>query len=132
MNDKPSKAKPLILRNNKIKTRYYALDKNRKPTHTNAAITAKAIEGLFDENFKKEDMELLSCGTTSADQIQPSHASMVHGELNTGKSVDINTSIGLCNAGMNALNYGFLWYKAGVNRKCNLCGFRKNVCMDDC
>ncbi|MBW3522044.1 beta-ketoacyl-ACP synthase III [Chryseobacterium sp. NKUCC03_KSP] len=114
INDKPSKAKALILRNNKIKTRYYALDKNGKSTHTNAQITAKAIEGLFDENFKKEDMELLSCGTTSADQIQPSHASMVHGELNIGKSVEINTSTGLCNSGMNALNYGFLNIKAGI------------------
>ena len=114
INDKPSKAKALILRNNKIKTRYYALDKNGKPTHTNAQITAKAIEGLFDDNFKKEDMELLSCGTTSADQIQPSHASMVHGELNIGKSVEINTSTGLCNSGMNALNYGVLKIKAGI------------------
>ena len=114
VNNKPSKARALILRNNKITTRYYALDKNGKSTHTNAQITAKAIEGLFDENFKKEDMELLSCGTTSADQIQPSHASMVHGELNIGKSVEINTSTGLCNSGMNALNYGFLNIKAGI------------------
>ena len=114
VNDTPSKARALILRNNQIKTRYYALDKNGKPTHTNAQITAKAIDGLFDEHFTKEDMELLSCGTTSADQIQPSHASMVHGELNIGKSVEINTSMGLCNAGMNALNYGFLSVKADV------------------
>lgn len=116
VNDTPSKARALILRNNKIKTRYYALDKNGKPTHTNAQITAKAVEGLFDENFKKEDIELLSCGTTSADQIQPSHASMVHGELNIGKSIEINTSTGLCNSGMNAFNYGFLSVKAGVHK----------------
>jgi 3-oxoacyl-[acyl-carrier-protein] synthase-3 len=114
INDKPSKARSLILRNNKITTRYYALDKNGKPTHTNAQITAKAVEMLFDENFSKEKMELLSCGTTSADQIQPSHASMVHGELNLGKSIEINTSTGLCNSGMNAFNYGFLSVKAGV------------------
>ena len=114
VNNTPSKARALILRNNKIKTRYYALDKEGKPTHTNAQITAKAVEGLFDEHFKKEDMELLSCGTSSADQIQPSHSSMVHGELNIGKSVEINTATGLCNSGMNALNYGFLNIKAGV------------------
>jgi len=114
VNNTPSKARALILRNNQIKTRYYALDKNGQPTHTNAQITANAINGLFDEDFKKEDMELLSCGTTSADQIQPSHASMVHGELNINKSVEINTSMGLCNSGMNALNYGFLSVKAGV------------------
>lgn len=114
INEKPSKAKALILRNNKITTRYYALDQEGKPTHTNAQITAKAVEGLFDENFGKEDIELLSCGTTSADQIQPSHASMVHGELNLNKSIEINTSTGLCNSGMNAFNYGFLSVKAGV------------------
>jgi len=114
VNNTPSKARALILRNNKIKTRYYALDKEGKPTHTNAQITAKAVEGLFDEHFKKEDMQLLSCGTSSADQIQPSHSSMVHGELNIGKSVEINTATGLCNSGMNALNYGFLNIKAGV------------------
>ncbi|WP_066437812.1 beta-ketoacyl-ACP synthase III [Chryseobacterium sp. CCH4-E10] len=114
INEKPSKAKALILRNNKITTRYYALDQEGKPTHTNAQITAKAVEGLFDENFGKENIELLSCGTTSADQIQPSHASMVHGELNLNKSIEINTSTGLCNSGMNAFNYGFLSVKAGV------------------
>jgi len=116
INDTPSKAKSLILRNNKITTRYYALDKNGKPTHTNAQITAKAVEMLFDEDFSKEKMELLSCGTTSADQIQPSHASMVHGELNLGRSIEINTSTGLCNSGMNAFNYGFLSVKAGVKQ----------------
>ncbi|MDR6515237.1 beta-ketoacyl-ACP synthase III [Chryseobacterium camelliae] len=116
VNEKPSKARALILRNNKIKTRYYALDKNGKPTHTNAQITAKAVEGLFDEKFTRQDMELLSCGTTSADQIQPSHASMVHGELGLNKSIEINTSMGLCNSGMNALNYGFLSVKAGVKQ----------------
>ncbi|CAA7387603.1 beta-ketoacyl-ACP synthase III [Chryseobacterium fistulae] len=116
VNNNPSKARALILRNNKITTRYYALDKNSKPTHSNAQITAKAVEGLFDQNFTKADMELLSCGTTSADQIQPSHASMVHGELNLGKSIEINTSTGLCNSGMNAFNYGFLSVKAGVRQ----------------
>ncbi|WP_426475304.1 beta-ketoacyl-ACP synthase III [Chryseobacterium balustinum] len=114
VNNTPSKARALILRNNKIKTRYYALDKNGNATHTNAQITAKAVEGLFDENFSKENMQLLSCGTSSADQIQPSHSSMVHGELNIGKSIEINTATGLCNSGMNALNYGFLNVKAGI------------------
>lgn len=113
VNDAPSKAKSLILRNNGIKTRYYALDKNNQPTETNAEITAKAVEKLFDEHFTKEDMQLLSCGTTSADQIQPSHASMVHGVLKPDHSIEINTSMGLCNSGMNALQYGYMSVKSG-------------------
>ncbi len=116
INGAKSKAKAIILRNNKIVTRYYALDKEGNPTHTNAQIAAQAVEGLFDEKFRREDMELLSAGTSTPDQIQPSHASMVHGELKTKKSVAINSASGLCNSGMNALNYGFLSVKAGVNK----------------
>lgn len=116
INGAKSKAKSIILRNNKIVTRYYALDKEGNPTHTNAQIAANAVEGLFDDQFKKEDMELLSAGTSSPDQIQPSHASMIHGELNMNKSLAVNTASGLCNSGMNALNYGFLSVKAGVNK----------------
>lgn len=113
VNDAPSKAKALILRNNGIKTRYYALDKNNQPTETNASITAKAVEKLLDDKFTKEDIQVLSCGTTSADQIQPSHASMVHGELKPSHSVEVNTSTGLCNSGMNALQYGYMSVKSG-------------------
>lgn len=114
VNDKPSKARALILRNNGIKTRYYALDKNGNRTHTNAELTAAAVNQLFDDHFKKEDLKLLSCGTTSPDQIQPSHSSMVHGNLGINKSIEVNTATGLCNSGMNALNYAYLSVKAGV------------------
>ena len=36
---KRSKARALILRSNKIKTRYYCVDENRNITHTNAQLT---------------------------------------------------------------------------------------------
>lgn len=115
INGKPSKAKGIILRNNGIKTRYYALDTNGNPTHSNAQITANAVDQLFDDEFTRDSMELLSCGTTSPDQIQPSHSSMVHGLLGLDHSIEVNTATGLCNSGMNALNYGFLSVKAGVH-----------------
>lgn len=58
INDTASKARRLILRNNGIKSRYYALDKNGNFTHTNADLTNKAIEDLYDENFKRR---MLNC-----------------------------------------------------------------------
>lgn len=116
VNNAPSKAKSLILRNNGIKTRYYALDKNHQPTETNAEITAKAVEKLLDDDFTRNDIEVLSCGTTSADQIQPSHASMVHGVLKPEISYEINTSMGLCNSGMNAMQYGYMSVKSGNSK----------------
>ena len=72
VNGNESKAKGMILRSNKIKTRYYALDKKGKPTHTNTEITVNAIRKLFDDNFRLEDVNLLTAGTSSADALTAS------------------------------------------------------------
>ncbi|HEU0136454.1 MAG TPA: 3-oxoacyl-[acyl-carrier-protein] synthase III C-terminal domain-containing protein, partial [Flavobacterium sp.] len=56
--------------------------------------------------------ELLSCGTSTPDSFLPSHAAMVHG-LMKNRSVELNSSAGVCCAGMNALKYGFLSIKSG-------------------
>ncbi len=109
---KPSKARRVILRNNGIKTRYYTIDSNGNVTHNNAQLTKEAIDKLFDDKFKEEDLEVLSCGTTTPDQLQPSHAVMVHG-LFTKRSLELNSSAGICTSGMNALKYGFLSVKSG-------------------
>ena len=69
INNQSSKAKPLILRNNQIKKRFYALDRAGNTTHTNAQLTKLAIEKLFDEEFKMSDVDVLSCGTTSPAQL---------------------------------------------------------------
>ena len=103
----PSKGKGLTLRNNGIKTRYYAIDKAGKSTHSNAEMAALAIKGLTDADFKLEDIELLACGTASPDNIMPSHAVMVHGELKAGP-LEIISPSGSCCASMQALKHGYL------------------------
>lgn len=112
INDTASKARRIILRNNKITNRYYAVDKNGNSTHNNAELTKNAIDQLFDAHFTPQDVEVLSCGTSSPDVIAPSHAAMVHGLLKN-KSVELNSSTGICCSGMNALKYGFLSIKSG-------------------
>ncbi|MCB9227813.1 MAG: beta-ketoacyl-ACP synthase III [Chitinophagales bacterium] len=112
INDTNSRARAVVLRNNGIKTRYYALDKNGNQTHTNAQLTAEAIKLLFEQNFTDKDLELLSCGTTTPDVLLPSHAAMVHGLLKN-RSVELNSSAGICNAGMNALKYGYMSIMCG-------------------
>jgi len=113
INNQPSKAKPLILRNNQIKTRYYASDKEGNITHTNTELTKLAIEKLFDRQFGLEDIEVLSCGTTTPDQLLPAHAAMVHGALG-GHPVEINSTTGACSAGIQALKFGFLSILSGT------------------
>ncbi|MEX0997097.1 MAG: beta-ketoacyl-ACP synthase III [Flavobacteriaceae bacterium] len=112
INEKASKARGIVLRNNGIKNRYYALDKNGNPTHTNADLTFNAIDQLYDDTFTKNDVEMLSCGTSTPDNFLPSHAAMVHG-LMKNKSVELNSSSGVCCAGMNALKVGYLSVKSG-------------------
>jgi 3-oxoacyl-[acyl-carrier-protein] synthase-3 len=119
INDTASKARRIVLRNNGIKSRYYAIDKNGTITHNNAQLTHLAIEQLYDENFTKNDVELLSCGTSAADNLFPSHAAMVHG-LMENQSLELNSSSGVCCAGMNALKYGFLSIRSG-NTKNAIC-----------
>ena len=112
INGQVSKARRIVLRNNRIKQRYYAIDEKGNVTHNNAQLTAEAVTRLCDANFTKKDIELLSCGTSSPDQILPSHASMVHGFLKNG-NIEINSPSGACCSGMNALKYGYLSVMTG-------------------
>ncbi len=111
LNGSPSRAKNIVLRSNKIKTRYYALDENGNSTHNNAELTEAAIKNLCDDDFTVNDIELLSCGTSSPDQLLPSHAAMVHGLLKNG-NLEINSASGVCCSGMNALKFGYLSVKS--------------------
>jgi 3-oxoacyl-[acyl-carrier-protein] synthase-3 len=107
---KPSKVRALILRNNGIKTRYYAFREGKK-SFSNAELTAKAVKALF-QNDDINKMQLLACGTTSPDQTLPSHASMVHGELGI-PPVEIFSFSGACNTGMQSFKYAFLSVASG-------------------
>ncbi|QQL49396.1 beta-ketoacyl-ACP synthase III [Mucilaginibacter ginkgonis] len=111
---KPSKSKKIVLRNNGIKNRYYALEKGGKSTHTNAQMTALAVRELYkDKPETIKDLELLSCGTSSPDQMMPSHGVMTHGWLPEAEAIEVVSPSGVCCAGMHALKYAFLAIKSG-------------------
>ncbi|CAM3931358.1 MULTISPECIES: beta-ketoacyl-ACP synthase III [Flavobacterium] len=124
INDTASKARRIILRNNKIISRYYAIDKEGNSTHNNAELTRNAVASLFDEDFTSKDMELLSCGTSTPDVFLPSHAAMVHGLLKN-QSVELNSSSGVCCAGMNSLKFGYLSVKSGNTKNAVCTGSEK-------
>lgn len=114
INGKPSKSKNIVLRNNGIKNRYYALDKNGATTHTNAQMTALAVKKLFENNPEEiKSLQLLTCGTSSPDQIMPSHGIMVHGFLPETKAIEVLNPAGNCCAGMHALKYAFMSIRTG-------------------
>jgi len=109
INDIPSRTKRIMLRNNKIETRHYAIDRaTGKLTHTNAQLAAEAVRKLNPyENFSLDDIECLSCGTTTPDLLFPGHALMVLGELGLPPCDAVTTS-GICICGMTALKYAYM------------------------
>lgn len=111
--ERPSRARKMILRSNKIKSRYYAIDKETGlTTHNNAQLTAEAVRLLNSEQFDINNIELLACGTTVPDQLLPNHGLMVHGELATPSCEVIATS-GICLSGTISLKYGYMSVLSG-------------------
>lgn len=109
VSDKPSRSKSIILRNNGIKSRYYAIDKAGNLLENNAELTAKAIRNL---GLKKE-FNYLACGTTSPDQFLPAHANMVHGVIG-GNNMEVSSHAGSCLSGFHALKMAYLNIAAGL------------------
>ncbi len=118
INNTPSRSKAIVLRNNGIKRRFYALNKEQKSTHTNAQMAAMAVKALFREKPEEiKSVELLSCGTSSPDQMMPSHGVMVHGWLPETTPVEVVSPSGVCCAGMHAFKYAYLSTRAGYAQK---------------
>jgi 3-oxoacyl-[acyl-carrier-protein] synthase-3 len=114
INEKNSKSKRIVLRSNGIKRRFYALKKDGTATHTNAEMASLAIRKLFNNNPEElKKMELLSCGTSSPDQMMPSHGVMVHGWLPETNAIEVVSPSGVCCAGMHALKYAYLSIRSG-------------------
>src|SRR5690606_24161435 len=108
VNGVPSRARSIVLRNNRILSRYYAIDADGKPTHTNAELTLEAINQLLAQaGIGGDEIDILSCGTSTPDQLLPSHASMVHG-LWQNRPMELNSASGICTSGVNALKYAYM------------------------
>ncbi len=117
INGLPSRTRKIILRNNGIENRYYAIDPDTgRTTHTNAQMAAEAVRALkpFDD-FNLEEIDLLCCGTSAPDQFMPGHASMVHGELGEGKFEIVSTS-GICLSGITCLKYAWMSVALGLTK----------------
>ena len=117
VNQVPSRTRKMILRNNKITTRYYAIDpETGATTHNNAQLTAAAIRKLQPyPDFDVADIECLSCGTSSPDQLMPGHAPMVHGEIG-GTPCDVLSASGICTSGMSAFKYAWMSVALGLTK----------------
>ncbi|MCP3888006.1 MAG: beta-ketoacyl-ACP synthase III [Desulfobulbaceae bacterium] len=111
-----AKTQKIILRNNGITNRYYALERDTgKTTHSNAQLAAEAIRLLpLNTSLSGGSIACLCCGTSSPDQIMPGHGSMVHGELDLGPC-EVITTAGICLSGITALKHGAMSVALGMS-----------------
>lgn len=106
---KPSRARRIVLRNNGIMSRHYAIDRTTGlPSMSNAQMTARAIQALSLSG----KVDVLATGTSSPDQVMPNHGVMVHGELGWN-TLEVVSTAGVCLAGASALKHAYLSVKAG-------------------
>ena len=116
INSKPSRTKRIVLKQNGIKCRYYALDEDQKITHTNAELAFLSIKKLFPDEIIPGDIDVMACATGNPDQLLPSHASMVHG-LMKNRPMELYSASGVCLTCLQALKISYLSVLSGIASK---------------
>jgi 3-oxoacyl-[acyl-carrier-protein] synthase-3 len=110
---KPSKARRLVLRNNGIRHRHYALDRvTGNAIMTNAQMAARAIECLGPMGR----VDCLAAATSNPDQLMPGHGVMVHGELGWPR-LEVVSLAGICVAGVAAFKHAWLSVRSGDSQR---------------
>lgn len=117
INKRSSQVKQWVLNYNGIQWRHYAIDpESSEPTCTNAQMTTYAVrKALDDTQMSLSKLECLASGTSSADQILPNHAVMVHGLLGS-HPMEVACTNGVCCSGMTAFKYAYLNVASGQVR----------------
>lgn len=106
---KPSRTRRIVLRNNGIQRRHYALDRvTGEPVMSNAEMAAEAIKSLGDVG----KVDCLAAATSRPDQLMPGHGVMVHGALGWPR-LEVVSLAGICVAGAAAFKYAWLAVRTG-------------------
>ena len=112
INNKDSRAKERILKQNGITSRYYALNKKQETTHSNAQLAINAVEAALQKSsLRATEIELLCTGTTQGDLPIPGFASMVHAGLDFNRCEVANFQ-SVCSSGIMALKNAYAQIKS--------------------
>ena len=110
---KPSRARALVLRQNRIKTRHYALDTSGRPLYTNADMANRAVRDAVEKSEVTLDaITYLATSTTIGDVMLPGLASHVHAALGI-KPIEIASFQSVCASSLMAMKSAFLQIKSG-------------------
>jgi 3-oxoacyl-[acyl-carrier-protein] synthase III len=119
--DKPSRYRRMVLRNNGITSRHYAIDEMGDQTHLNEELAALAIEqAVADRGLGLGEIGMLAVGTTIPDLLMPGFASMVHGRLGArgqAAPMEVLSTAGVCASGAAALQHAWTAVLAGRHER---------------
>jgi 3-oxoacyl-[acyl-carrier-protein] synthase-3 len=114
--NRPSRARRIILRNNGIQQRHYAIDRaTGQPAMSHAELTARAVRGLGHPD-EIGAVDCLATGTSKPDQLVPNHGVMVHGQLGWPQ-LQVVALAGICLSGAAALKYAAMSVATGDSRR---------------
>lgn len=109
---RPSRARARILKQNGIRSRHYAIDRNQRTLFRNSQMAALAVRAALERAGRTlEEIDFLAAATTQGDLLVPGFGSMVHGEL-AGPPCEVATLHGVCASGMVALKNAWLQVRA--------------------
>ena len=119
---KSSRFRALVLRQNKIATRYYALDREGNATYSNAEMAARAIEAATAHaGIALPQLGFLATATTLGDVLLPGLASHTHAELGIDP-IEVASFQSVCASALMALKNGYLQVKVGEHDHAAVCG----------
>ena len=110
---KPSRVRQRILKQNGIRFRHYAIDRQQQSLFSNAEMTAKAARcAVARAGLTLADVDFIAAATSQGDFPLPGFASMVHGELQS-PPCELSTVHGVCASGVMAIKAAALQIAAG-------------------
>ncbi|MFZ4762239.1 MAG: 3-oxoacyl-[acyl-carrier-protein] synthase III C-terminal domain-containing protein [Alphaproteobacteria bacterium] len=119
---KPSKYKSLVLRQNKIKTRHYALDKNGHLLFSSAEMAALAIQDAIKKSeINADNIQYLAASATLGDVLVPGLASHIHAILGI-PPIEIANFQSVCASALMALKSAYTQLKCGEHRCATVSG----------
>lgn len=112
INKTSSRMKTLILAENGIQNRHYAIDKNGQSLHSVTSMGTKVVAQLCDSNTF---IGFLSAATTGGDSAAPGLANLIQGEMHLPPLETLSVS-GICAASIGALNAAALAVESSAKK----------------
>jgi 3-oxoacyl-[acyl-carrier-protein] synthase III len=110
---KPSRFRKIVLKQNQIKKRHYALDRQGRSLHSSSGMAAAAIQtAVKNSEISLGDIDYLATSATLGDGLVPGLAAHVHAALGV-REIEIANFQSVCASAMMALKSAYVQLKAG-------------------